>query len=53
MGRIATISEIKTFFSMDGASMMKEWRALSADEQQYFKEAVGAELERQGIKPKE
>ena len=44
----ATIAEIKAFFNMEGAAMMAEWKKLSEEEKTYFKEAVGAELDRLG-----
>lgn len=46
MTREATISEVRDFFGYTATrDFMNEWKELPASYKQYFKEAVGAELE--------
>ena len=37
----AGTKEIKEFFGLTGTQMIEQWKKLSMDERQYFKEAVG------------
>lgn len=40
----ATLPQIRDFFGMTTQQLKVEWQALSTDEKEYFKDAVGATL---------
>ena len=41
MAKDATITEVKTFFEMNATELMKQWKLLSKEEQNFFKQEVG------------
>lgn len=43
--RKANLKEIKVFFGMTSKEIMAEWKELDVYEREYFKEAVGRELD--------
>lgn len=44
MARDAKVTEVMTFFDMKASEFMAQWKALTPEDKDYYKQAIGQEL---------